>query len=87
MHHGTCRVEYFYRRAIEQTGPSESVNEDLYRYPGPKPHSKETALVMLADSVEASSRSLENPTHQRLIDHVNRIVDVKSWMVNLTVFL
>lgn len=77
MHHGTCRVEYFYRRAIEQTGPSESVNEDLYRYPGPKPHSKETALVMLADSVEASSRSLENPTHQRLIDHVNRIVDAK----------
>ncbi|MBL8023684.1 MAG: HDIG domain-containing protein [Elusimicrobia bacterium] len=77
MHHGTCRVEYFYRRAIEQTGPSESVNEDLYRYPGPKPHSKETAIVMLADSVEASARSLESPTHQRLVDHVNRIVDAK----------
>lgn len=77
MHHGTSRVEYFYRRAIEQTGGSESVNEDLYRYPGPKPHSKETALVMLADSVEASSRTLEDPTHQRLADHVERIVDAK----------
>jgi putative nucleotidyltransferase with HDIG domain len=77
MHHGTSRVEYFYRRAIEQTGGSESVNEDLYRYPGPKPQSKETALVMLADSVEASSRTLDDPTHQRLADHVERIVDAK----------
>jgi putative nucleotidyltransferase with HDIG domain len=77
MHHGTCRVEYFYRRAIEQTGATESVDEDLYRYPGPKPHSKETAIVMLADSVEASARTLVSPTHQRLVDHVNRIVDGK----------
>ncbi|MBK8575507.1 MAG: HDIG domain-containing protein [Elusimicrobia bacterium] len=77
MHHGTCRVEYFYRRAIEQTGAEESVDEDLYRYPGPKPHSKETAIVMLADSVEASARTLENPSHQRLVDHVSRIVDSK----------
>ncbi len=77
MHHGTCRVEYFYRRAIEQTGASESVDEDLYRYHGPKPHSKETAIVMLADSVEASARTLDNPSHQRLVDHVGRIVDGK----------
>lgn len=77
MHHGTCRVEYFYRRAIEQTGASDEVDEDLYRYPGPKPHSKETAIVMLADSVEASARTLDNPSHQRLVDHVNRIVDGK----------
>ncbi len=77
MHHGTSRVEYFYRRAIEQTGGTAQVDEDLFRYPGPKPHTRETAIVMLADSVEASSRTLENPTPQRLADHVNRIVDAK----------
>jgi putative nucleotidyltransferase with HDIG domain len=77
MHHGTSRVEYFYRRAIEQTDATQEVDEDLYRYPGPKPHSKETAIVMLADSVEASARTLENPSPQRLVDHVDRIVDSK----------
>lgn len=77
QHHGTSRVEYFYRRAIEQTGRVEEVDEDLYRYPGPRPHTRETALVMLADSVEASTRTLDNPTHARLTDHVARIVDHK----------
>jgi putative nucleotidyltransferase with HDIG domain len=77
QHHGTSRVEYFYRRAIEQTEGAEDVDEDLYRYPGPRPRTKETAIVMLADSVEASSRSLDDPTHQRLTEHVHRIVDGK----------
>jgi putative nucleotidyltransferase with HDIG domain len=76
MHHGTSRIEYFYRRAIERAG-AEDVDEDIYRYPGPRPLTRETAIVMLADSVEASTRTVENPTHQRLADHVARIVESK----------
>ena len=75
MHHGTSRIEYFYRRAVSQS--EEEVGEDEYRYPGPKPHSKETAIIMLADSVEASARALEEPTHQRLQDQVQKIIGIK----------
>lgn len=77
MHHGTSRIEYFYRRAIEQSADLEPVDEDEYRYPGPKPHSRETAILMLADAVEASVRTLEQPTHQRLQDQVQKIIDTK----------
>ncbi len=77
MHHGTSRIEYFYRRAIERTADPEEVGEDDYRYPGPKPHSKETAILMLADSVEASVRTLEDPTHSRLKDQVQEIINAK----------
>jgi putative nucleotidyltransferase with HDIG domain len=76
MHHGTSRIEYFYRRAIERAG-AEDVDEDIYRYPGPRPLTRETAIVMMADSVEASARTVENPTRQRLQDHVDRIVEHK----------
>jgi cyclic-di-AMP phosphodiesterase PgpH len=77
MHHGTSRIEYFYRRAIEQNAGGEEVGEEEYRYPGPRPHSKETAIVMLADSIEASARALEEPTHQRLRDLVQKVVSTK----------
>ncbi len=67
MHHGTTRIEYFYRKAIDQRGPEEApVQESEFRYPGPQPDSKETGILMLADSVEAASRSLSEPTHKRL---------------------
>jgi hypothetical protein len=66
-HHGTARIEYFYRKAVEQTGPEDSpVLESEFRYPGPRPNTKETGIMMLADSVEAASRSLDDPTHNRL---------------------
>jgi len=65
MHHGTTRIEYFYRKAVEQTG-DPNLPDAEFRYPGPKPNSKETAILMLADSVEAASRALEEPTHKRL---------------------
>ncbi len=77
MHHGTSRIEYFYRRAIEQSSDLEEVDAEEYRYPGPRPHTKETAIVMIADSVEASVRTLEDPTHQRLQDQVNKIIQDK----------
>jgi hypothetical protein len=66
-HHGTALIEYFYQRAKERRAGSESdIQESEFRYPGPKPTSRESAILMLADSVEAASRSLSNPTHQRL---------------------
>jgi putative nucleotidyltransferase with HDIG domain len=77
MHHGTSRIEYFYRRAVERSTGLEEVGEDEYRYPGPKPHSRETAILMMADSVEASVRALENPTHQRIQDQVKKIINAK----------
>ena len=67
MHHGTARIEYFYRKALRQSDEADgSIPESEFRHPGPKPDSKETGIQMLADSVEAASRSLDDPTPRRL---------------------
>ncbi len=76
-HHGTSRVEYFYRNYLKQFGDEEEVDESKFRYPGPKPFSKETAVVMLVDSVEAASRSKQEPTEQEIDDLINGIIDTK----------
>jgi putative nucleotidyltransferase with HDIG domain len=75
-HHGTSLIKYFYMRALEQD-EEQSPTPDSYRYPGPKPHSRETVIGMLADSVEAASRTLEEPTYERLRDLVEKIVNSK----------
>ncbi|WP_324717554.1 HDIG domain-containing protein [Carboxydochorda subterranea] len=72
-HHGTDLVRYFYMKAVQAEG-AEKVNERDYRYPGPKPHTKETAIVMLADSVEASARSLTRPTPGRIEGLVRKVI-------------
>lgn len=69
-HHGTTRVQYFYHSYIKKF-PDREVDLDLFTYPGPKPFSKETAVLMLADSVEASSRSLKTKD----IESINLLVD------------
>ncbi|GIV61148.1 MAG: 7TM receptor with intracellular metal dependent phosphohydrolase [Rhodothermaceae bacterium] len=75
MHHGTTRIEYFYRKALEQAGEGDPpVLESEFRYPGPKPNTKETSILMLADSVEAASRTLANPTHKRLESLIDMII-------------
>lgn len=74
QHHGTSRISFFYQRALEE---GEIIEESEYRYPGPKPQSKETAIAMLADSVEAAARSMEEMTAQRLRDMVHKIVNNK----------
>lgn len=75
-HHGDSRVEYFFRRAQENNDSKSNSNDDsAYRYPGPRPRSKETALVMLADVVESATRTLEQPTPDRIRAFVNRLVD------------
>ena len=60
MHHGTMVMNYFYDRAKKIYG-DEKVNKDSFRYPGPKPNTKETAIIMLADGCESAVRSIENP--------------------------
>ncbi|WP_298068406.1 HDIG domain-containing metalloprotein [uncultured Mailhella sp.] len=72
QHHGTRGAMYFYNKAL-QMGEKPDLQD--YRYPGPKPQSREAAIVMLADSVEASSRTLEDPTPARIRAHVAKIVN------------
>lgn len=76
QHHGTSLVQYFYNQATEQWEPTP-VLERQFRYDGPKPQSKEAAIIMLADSVEAASRSLPKPTPQALEELVHKICSEK----------
>ncbi|MBI5117670.1 HDIG domain-containing protein [Candidatus Poribacteria bacterium] len=76
QHHGTSLMPYFFQKALEQD-PTHAVNEETFRYPGPKPQTRETAICMLADSVEAASRTLVNPTHGRIKGLVEKIVNNK----------
>jgi putative nucleotidyltransferase with HDIG domain len=78
-HHGTTLVEYFYWRAVKQEeariGEEADVPEHQYRYPGPKPRSKEVGIVMLADAVESICRTLDEPTASRIEGIVNEVID------------
>ena len=71
-HHGTSLVYYFYSKENEKSGTA--LKED-FSYPGPTPFSKETAILMMADSVEAASKSLKEPTSSMLDDFVEKIID------------
>ncbi len=77
-HHGTSLVYYFYRKQIEKmNGDKSKVDEREFRYSGPKPRAKESGIIMIADSFEAASRSLENKTEETLTDLIERIVREK----------
>jgi cyclic-di-AMP phosphodiesterase PgpH len=71
-HHGTSLVYYFYKKEQDNNGQAE---EEDFRYPGPKPFSKETAILMMADSVEAASKSLKDPTSVKIDAFVENIVN------------
>lgn len=73
-HHGSSRVHYFYRQHMKNM-PNADGAEDLFRYPGPKPFSKETAVLMMADAVEAASRSVAKNEPNALSDLVDAIVE------------
>lgn len=75
QHHGTTRIEPFYRKAVRRTGHLPSEYE--YRYPGPKPRSQEAALVMLADGVEAAVRSERMASPQHLKKLIKNLVDAR----------
>ena len=74
MHHGRGVTKYFYNEYCN-AHPDETVDVDKFTYPGPNPNSKETGILMLADAIEASSRSLKDLSKETLIAHVNKIVD------------
>lgn len=76
QHHGTSLAKYFYSRALEEDRDG-TISEENFRYEGPKPQSKEVALVMLADSVEAAIRSLQEPTEAKIREMVKRIIKDK----------
>ncbi len=75
-HHGTSTVMYFYRQYINDF-PEDEMALEKFTYPGPKPFSKETAVLMMADTVEAASRSIDNPDHDKLDDLVERLIDAQ----------
>ncbi len=75
-HHGTALIKFFYEKAKKQVDKSvQNVSERDYRYPGPKPQTREAALIMLADAVEAASRTLSDPTPARTLGMVQKIIN------------
>ena len=74
QHHGTSLISYFYDKALQRKG-EDAVNIDDFRYPGPRPQTKEFGLVMLADVVEAASRTLSNPTPSRIQGLVQNLIN------------
>ena len=77
QHHGNSLVYYFYRRALENPEEDQEVKEEGFRYPGPKPNSKETAIVLLADSVEAATRALKEPSPVKIEELVHKVINNK----------
>jgi putative nucleotidyltransferase with HDIG domain len=75
QHHGTRTLHFFLRKAQAQARPGETVSETEFRYPGPKPQSKEAAIMMISDSCEAGARSLAHPDPENISLIVNKIVD------------
>ncbi len=77
QHHGTTVMAYFFQKALD-TDSHSSVNKDDFRYPGPKPASKEAAILMLADTVEPACRSLKDPTPTSIRNMVVKLVDARA---------
>ncbi|MDP2939019.1 MAG: HDIG domain-containing protein [Candidatus Omnitrophota bacterium] len=77
QHHGTSLTYYFYCRALEDMKCEEEIKEEGFRYPGPKPQTKEIAITHLADSIEAASRTLDEPTPARIEEIVRKIINNK----------
>lgn len=75
-HHGNTRVDYFYQSFLKNF-PEKFINENIFRYPGPIPFTKEAGVLMLADSIEAASRSLKEPDEESISILVDRIVKYK----------
>ena len=75
MHHGTTRVEYFYRQALaEVDGDKSKVDESQFRYPGPKPDTKETGILMICEAIEAAVRSIKDPDIMKIEAMIDKII-------------
>jgi len=73
-HHGTKLIHYFYNRAKQQAGTDQEVPEQEFRYPGPKPKSKEMGIILLADAVEAAARTLTEPTPGKVQGMIEQVI-------------
>ena len=73
QHHGEGLASYFYNQAVKEEGV-ENVKEEQFRYTGPKPNMKETAILMIADAVESAVRSLKNPTTEEIDSMIDKII-------------
>lgn len=81
QHHGTTMVSYFYNKELEmRDGNADLVDKTLFTYPGPKPQTKEAAVLMICDTVEAASRSLEEINEKNVEELVHRLVSQKIKM-------
>lgn len=76
-HHGTCRIGFFYQQALEQTKHGD-VREEDFRYPGPKPQSPETAILMICDASESGVRSIKSPTEERVREFIDNIIAARQ---------
>tara|TARA_Y100001960_G_scaffold93267_1_gene100447 strand:- start:545 stop:1033 length:489 start_codon:yes stop_codon:yes gene_type:complete len=75
MHHGTTRVEYFYRLALKEAEEKGlKIEESAFRYPGPKPNSKETGILMICEAVEAAVRSIKDPDIFKIEAMIDKII-------------
>jgi membrane-associated HD superfamily phosphohydrolase len=74
MHHGTTRVEYFYRMALKE---DQNVDEKQFQYPGPKPNTKETGILMICEAVEAAVRSIKEPDIMKIEDMIDKIINLR----------
>ncbi len=76
QHHGTTLISWFYNKAVEQAGSKgvKQIREEAFRYPGPKPQTKEAGILLLADVIEASSRTLVDPTPSRIKGHIQNTI-------------
>jgi len=77
QHHGTSLIAYFYRKALMEKKRKASVSEADFRYPGPKPQTKEAAIVMLADSVEADFRFSSEKSSRKIKERVQKVIENK----------
>ncbi|MGB0678596.1 MAG: HDIG domain-containing metalloprotein [Polyangiales bacterium] len=75
-HHGTSVIEYFWHQCVAQGNP-KGLEESAFRYPGMRPRTKETAVLMLVDAIEAAARTIEEPTHRKFTAMIDRILLVK----------
>lgn len=76
-HHGTQRIGFFYEKAREEAEDDAEIDVQKFTYPGPKPRSKETAIVMLADSCESATRAMQDPTPERVRELIDTVVQGK----------
>ncbi|MBU0529856.1 HDIG domain-containing protein [bacterium] len=76
-HHGNTRVEYFYRQALAEVKDPSEIDENAFRYPGPKPQTKETGILMICESIEAAVRSIKDPDIVKVEDMIDRITKKK----------